>query len=370
MLPLLRKVATHYEDFPQLRAMDAYNSINASGAALQHWYEVAPDEARPAIIKEILRPRPRFNAKVLGILPDKSLPEVEQPLAEHLTSQTDFEVRANIATLIERYATANIEPAITAFLDGKIGNFECSVQSPLLAYMLKVDPESARSSVEAAVSAKGEGFSGCSHFLLPELGKLQDNPMLQDIAIKGLEDSDPQIVSSSAAYLKEHGSASAEDALWARFTAWSERWAGRESELQFPGRSQENMYASGEGTSLLEALASGHAWLADESKLRRLMALSIGPQQRQHVQQFLDSWAQRTMQFIPVGGDGAQYLIAQYNEHSLEAAKEKLQQFPAGTTFQWLGGAEESESRTFDELSRFASEHHLKILPAKDAGAN
>src|SRR5260370_27344585 len=74
MLPLLRKIATRYSDFSQLREIGAYEYNNTSAAALEHWYEMSPDEARPVGIQEMLRPEPRFNASVLGMLPDKELP--------------------------------------------------------------------------------------------------------------------------------------------------------------------------------------------------------------------------------------------------------------------------------------------------------
>jgi len=156
MLPLLRKIATRYQDFPELRATDAFEFNNASGAALTHWYEVEPHEARPTIIHEILRPKPRFNAGVLGILPDKQLAEADQTLVEHLNSQQNFGIRSNIASLIYRYPTPAVEPQVTSFLDPSIGKLECAVQEPLLAYVLKVDPEGARPRLQEAMTARGQ----------------------------------------------------------------------------------------------------------------------------------------------------------------------------------------------------------------------
>jgi hypothetical protein len=117
------KVATRYQDFPAVRKTDAYEFNNASGAALTHWYEVAPDQAWPMVIHEILRPKPRFNASVLGVLPGKELPQADQMLLEHLNSQKDFDVGSNIASLIHRYASRAIEPQVTSVLDPSIGQF-------------------------------------------------------------------------------------------------------------------------------------------------------------------------------------------------------------------------------------------------------
>src|SRR5437899_478872 len=83
MLPILRRYAQAYRDFPEMREVTAYESLSLSGSALRRWYELDPAGARPAIITEITRPRPRFGVSVLGILPDETLPDVDFALAEH-----------------------------------------------------------------------------------------------------------------------------------------------------------------------------------------------------------------------------------------------------------------------------------------------
>jgi hypothetical protein len=363
MLPLLRKVAKRYQDFKQLREMNAYQFNNASAAAITHWYDVAPDEARPFIIQEVLRPKPRFNASVLGILTDQELPEADESLVEHLIASQGFDVQSNIASLIYRYATPAIEPRVTIFLDQVLGKVACAVQEPLLAYLLKVDAKSARPRLESAMAARGEGFSACNHSLLQEVAKLHNDDMLQEMAAKGLDDPDPQIVDSASTYLMEFGSPSVEDILWSRFTAWSEQWKGKESELQFePSLIPVGQYQANAGSKLMQALAAGHSWLADETKLRRLVALSVTQQQRQQALQYISIWKQRpwSIQFIPI--DGGQFRIAQYQEHSIRTAEEKLLQFSRGSTFQWFGaGGQEGEDKTFQELSKFAAEHGLKL---------
>jgi hypothetical protein len=363
MLPLLRRIAMRYQDFPELRQMDAYQFNNASAAALKHWYEMAPDEARPIIIKEILRPKPRFNANVLGILPDKELPEVDQTLVDNLSPRQDLDLLGNVATLIHRYSTQAVEPEITAFINQTLGKFACAVQEPLLAYLLRVDPEEARPRLEEAMAAKGEGFSQCNHSLLPEVAKLQNHSMLQEIAIKSLDDSDPQIVGSAAAYLMEYGSNAAEDALWSRFTAWSEQWKGQEQELLY-GKGSDGQNEAGAGSNLLQALASGQGWLADETKLRRLVDMSIGPQQRQQAEQYLGTWRSRPWYIQVISLDEGRFEIMQYHARSIEAAREKLLQFPRGSTFQWSGSGQEGDDKVFQDLSNFASQHELKVIAA------
>jgi hypothetical protein len=359
MLPLLRKIAQRYRDFPQLREINAFELNNASAAALEHWYETSPDEARPVVLHEILRPKPRFNASVLGILPDSELPEVDQALVEHLVSSQDFDVSSNIASLIQRYATAAIEPQIVNFLDPVVGKLACAVQEPLLAYLLKIDSEAARPRLDQAMAARGQGFFACNHSLLQGVAKLHDDKMLQDLAIRSLDDPDPQVVEDAATYLGTFGSASAEQVLWAHLISWSERWKGREKELQYvPDQKMDGVYEAGAGSKLVSAIATGHAWLVDDAKLRRLIDLSVAAGQRQQAEQFLRQWQTRPWSILLIGDN--QFQIAQYDEISLARAEEKLQQFPAGSTFQWVGP--DTQGKYFGKISSFAAEHGLKLV--------
>jgi len=355
MLPLLKRVENKESDDMQSKL--------ASAAALKRWYEMAPDEARPVVIKEILRPKPRFSARTLGILPDKELPEADQPLVEHLTPTSDFWASSNSASLIHRYATRAAEPKIIAFLDPEVGKLACAIQAPLLGYVLKNDPDAARPLLERAIEARGKekGSTACNHTLLTDVGTLQSDNVLQEIAIKSLNDSDPEVVGNAASYLKQFGSASAESVLWTRMVAWSARWKGREKDLQsVPGENMSAMYESAAGSNLVEALGAGHGWLPDEVKLRRLIDLSVTTTQKQQAEQFLKAWQMRPwpITFMPFVG---QVHIAQFQEASIESAKEKLLQFPQGSAFEWIRFGQEGEQKAFEEMSQFANEHGLKV---------
>src|SRR5579875_554749 len=82
-IPLLRKNATQYRDFPTPNEIHAYQSLELSAAALTNWYRLNPADARPAVITEIERPKPRFSGEILGFLPDKILLEIEQTIGRH-----------------------------------------------------------------------------------------------------------------------------------------------------------------------------------------------------------------------------------------------------------------------------------------------
>ncbi len=75
---------------------------------LRHLYELDPKVARLLILKEMAAPHPRVSFKVLSLLPDKYLPQLENIWWRNLTSNGPDQDMA--ALLIGRYAT----PALKA----------------------------------------------------------------------------------------------------------------------------------------------------------------------------------------------------------------------------------------------------------------
>jgi hypothetical protein len=367
LLPLLRTYARTYQDFPIPNEIHAYNANNLSGTALLHWYELVPEEARAAVIQEILRPKPRFNAQILGILPDKTLPEVEQTLIEHFSSNDeDYWISANLASLIQRYATAAILPRMLAIVDTNVGKWACAIQEPALAYLLRVDPVAARSRIEAGIAARGEGYSACNHSLLAQVGTLHLDPLLEEIALRSLNDDDPEVAANAAGFLGRFGSAATEENLWERLAQWSARWHGRESELIYiAGGTNPNVYQGTLGTSLQQAISSGEAWLADKAKLQKLQQLSVGTAMRQPIDGILAQWDHNPwrIQFLHFLS-GPQFDVLQYHLESLDSLRNKLSQFPLGSSFVWSEASATPSAegaKNFVELSHFLKAHGMSL---------
>ena len=105
--------------------------------------------------------------------------------------------------------------------------------------------------------------------------------------------------------------------------------------------------------------------MADEAKLRRLVELAVGPQQKQQAEGYLKLWQTRPWLIRFIAFERGQFQIAQYHAKSVALAKEKLLQFPAGTVFQWSGDSkQDGEEEAFKDLSEFATRHGISI--AKD----
>jgi hypothetical protein len=374
MLPILRRYAQSYQDFPEMREANAYNSLQLSASALQRWYELDPAGARPAIIAEISRPRPRFGARVLGILQEETLPEVDFTLAEHFTASDDLDGSSHLASLIARYATAAILPQITEKLDPEIGKWACAIQDPLLAYLLRVNPAIARPRIEQAIAARGEEFTACNQGLFQGISEIRYDPVLEEIGIHSLDDADPQVAMTAATMLGKFGSPAAESALWQRYASWSAQWAGHESKLDITlgDRLDEKVYQLGLGQNLMQALATGKSWLSDETKLQRLSQLTKVRRIQQQLDGYLKMWEDPALTIsLEHGSEPFPFhaRVTQYEFQSMDALKEKLAQFPSGTKFFLSRPPAEAPAndQTIAELRTFLSSHGMSVAEEKRA---
>jgi hypothetical protein len=174
LLPIVRRYAQVSPDVLKGQdADDVWSGPDLVANAIKRWFELDPVGARAFIIKKITEPAPRFAPGVLDILPDKTLGEVDSPLAQNLAAHDgdddDFRVASNIAWLIARYATPAILPQVSKELDIHLGKWACDIQTQILAYVLRVDPQAARPRIERALAARGGNLTACYRRLLQEV---------------------------------------------------------------------------------------------------------------------------------------------------------------------------------------------------------
>lgn len=346
-----------------MRDANASDLRQLSASALTHWYELDPTGARPAVISEISRRRPRFDARALGFLPDETLPEVDFTLAENFAASDDLDGSSHLASLIARYATVAILPQIVEKLDPMIGKCACAIQNPTLAYLLRVNPAIARPRIERAIAARGEGFSACNRELLQVVAEIHYDPVLEEIATRSLDDPDPQVASTAARMLGNFGSPAAEAALWQRYNSWSAKWSGHDWQLDrmWAGPVDEKVYQFGLGQNLVQALATGKSWLADKNKLQRLLQITKVRRFQEQIDSYLKNWQNETVSiFVNNGAPPSRFhaLLAQYEFHSMKALKEKISQFPSETKFVLSNPPQESAGdQLLTELRAFIAAH-------------
>jgi hypothetical protein len=250
-----------------------------------------------------------------------------------------------------------------------VGKWACDPQSKMLAYVLRVDPETAEPLIERAIAARGPQSNACRHSIFTEIGALQSDPALEHLAVKSLNDQDPEVSNNAAVYLGNFGSPAAEQPLWDRYEAWSREWNGRDKDLQFVhGAENPNVWQAALGEDLARALASGFGWLSDEGKLRRIEALAVGANITQNVQNAQKAWLERpvTIKCSPTDFSPTPLScnVAQYELHSTKALETKLSQFPHGTKFAWSSSEFSSSiylEKIYKDVSDFASQNGIQL---------
>jgi hypothetical protein len=367
LLPLLKRYAE--TDFSKVSREDRYDVRRRTIWALRRWFELDPASARPVVINEIMRPNPRFGGRELDFLPDAILPEADKHLVDHLAAAEDFDNAMNIALLIGRYATGTIVEQVIEQLDRHLGKAACDTQNPLLAYALRIDPKLARPRIEKAIAVRGKAFSGCYRRIFSEISAIHYDPLLEEIAIRALDDSDADVVIDAAEMLGRFGSPAAESALWRRYESWCKRWAGHESELNVAwiknvvgGKADQVRL----GRSLFEALVKGQAWLTDQTKLQRLAGITKLPIIPQEIDRYLKAWNEKplTLSIYSCAPRFDAHLV-QYQFRSMDALKEKLKQFPEGTEFVLSPSFDEADRKCVAEIRDFLTDHEMSVTEKK-----
>jgi len=301
-----------------------------------------------------------------NLLPDKTLPEVEHMIAEHLLATDDYEIEGNLASLLFRYGDAAVLPDVLGKLESGGGNLAREPLNQMLAYVLKVDPQTARPLIERVAAVRCPPSSGCQYVILSDLGALQNSPVLEELAVKSLFDPDPAAAIDAANYLGRYGSPDAEQALWNRYEAWCREWAGRAAELRIvPAGKNPHLRDANLGQSLPWSLSSGTAWLSDESKLRRIQALGVGANIQRETEQALQAWLRRPFTITYFATTPPSFTVVQYNQLSLELLKKRLAQFPSGTKFVLTLSSptpSPAEQKVREEIFQFAQKDGITVM--------
>jgi hypothetical protein len=365
MLPALRQLI----EKPSRSANDGrYNDLLAT--ALFRLCELAPDEGRIAILKEMRQTPLRVRPGVLGILPDETLPEFDDLLREKLASQTSngqYEIVSQYADLIARYATGQSWPAVRNALGDRIGRDACMIETPLVAYILRVDPSLGAELLDKENVRSSRNETRCFHYELVTLSNIYMSNAVEQLAIKHLDDRDENVVMQAANVLSQHGTADDEAVLWEHLQRWHDEWVRRGgAQLQTTPKSERSARTrpAQVGEELIRAIARGRGWLMTEEKFKRLQQLSLTPQALQEISLLRRQAEERQISTSINYSDGTRYFqVAQYEFRSLADLKEKLTQFPQGTNFTTRPAAfnDPQDFRFFNELNSFLNQHGMKL---------
>jgi hypothetical protein len=199
---------------------------------LKRLIDLSPDEARPYVIAEISDPMSLVNPEILGSLPDKTLPEVDQPLLSQLRALAKGGVRMELwlkqkAAVAVRYATSSIYPDLMTIYAENLKQLTISSRAALLAYLAKQNEREALPLIEqqfAELPANQE-FN-----FLPELTKLYYSDAVAAILRKRVESDQPEVASTTAYLMAKYGDADDRKILEARLERWRKEWGARQLE--------------------------------------------------------------------------------------------------------------------------------------------
>ena len=352
MLPTLRQLYDNPPPGPKQQFV---------ALVLQRITELAPAEGRALTLKEMERHHPRLDLRFVHLLPDKEIPELDEPLAANLEASNGDDM--TIVELISRYATTAIFPRVLAMEQDRVGSMPCEAQAGFIAYTLKADAKTGAQLLEKALAARET--TGCYKIVLSEVAGRRTVPEVEQAAIAHLDDPDPEVAASAAATLGRYGSPAAEQPLWQRLQKWHQAWAGRAAELP---NGVGSIFTNGLQTelemALVNALATAKSWFTGPEILQRIKALCVSQYARGQVDNMLNTLSSTPFIGVNTFADGSfAGNVYQYQTDSVNGLEEKLAQLPRGTMFSVeLNGSDPQELRKILlELKSLAEEHGSKI---------
>jgi hypothetical protein len=313
----------------------------SSSMALFRMYEVAPDEARDRILREIAQPTGMIDIDTLAILPEHELPQLDAKLLAGYKSGSAHGLETQ---LIERYASAAIFPQLRVAYESSASSQDCLTQPLMLRYFLRVKPEYGIAQVRAAASPKTTG--GACVDLFSVLGSDVSRPEIERLAIADLWSKNPAPLRNAANALSEYGSTLAEGALYARLEDFGKARAasmkrGDDDDVPF-GIEPENATSTLE-FSVLSALIGGTNWYFTTNDIRSLET-TVTQGNAEYLNSAVQSESPDSIRFLSIHWSRAklQWTMGWYRGATLESLKVKLAQLPPGTRIFLHAGAEET----------------------------
>ena len=353
------------------------------GHALLRWQELDPVPAAAFMRMEVLRPVPRFSSLYLR-LPGKSLPaQQQQQMATNFVALTTPQELITEATLLHRYATRATLPRVLPFIDQHLAEWPCEVQIPVLAFLLKVSPDDARTRVEQVLKTVQPPYCPRGMFL-PSLGYMQASPVLDVLAVRQVEAGSP-LADDSAMYLRGYGSSSTKPIAWEQLSRWHKTYVDSGAEQRIGNAtstpSDYRLYML--DMRLLEAYFHAHGWVLSPEDVRTLSELlgnkateglactfhcggeiSVGPAPATYliygrVNSPVYAPDSRVDYLMPA--EPYQYQVNQYDCRNLEDLEQKLLQFPAGSKFSFAYSGRGQDVGDWPAISAFLRRHHYVV---------
>ncbi|MDQ2731607.1 MAG: hypothetical protein M3Y56_08110, partial [Armatimonadota bacterium] len=336
LLPALRRTWARVEPFTEAAPPETADIV------LRRIYELSPAEGEKIILQQIASPHPKVSSAALQILPARTLPALDATLAAKLKDPliTDRDTMSSnelTTELIQRYASGSILPAVRAYYD-KGGPFRNIVA--LLAYFLRVNPAYGKTVLQQELAQPGGG----TYDFWTNLARRYYDPQLEKVAIRNLNDPDPEAVNSVARMLEEYGSPAGKGALLARLGRRTDTAASRER-MEWV---------------LVEALVKAQGWLVDSAQTRAIRALCTTHSGQTTADRYAGIGLPGKVRLEFHEGD--QWYVAHYSGEGLRSMEAKIAEYRPGTLFQWQSTRfDPDEASLFKQVQAFVEAHGMKM---------
>ena len=281
-------------------------------------------------------------------------------------------------------------------IDDKFLGWSCSIQVPLLAYIVKVAPDEAAPRIEKLLASPHRNQQ-CTSRTLTTLGALESGPTLDKIALAEIEAGTPN-APDAAHYLEQYGGSSAnyvsEDRtpplkqnIWEHLKLAHDRWVstGGEKRMQANAGTPEDGALRELVGALTDAYEKAQAWVltpGDEARLTALLgnetiaglkcifhcngALGVGPgpAELSIYSNANADWhqvqdAREAMEYLD-SPERLRYFINQYRCPTMNSLKQKMVQFPRGSTFVFAYNFSREDRAEIVEIANFLWDHGYK----------
>ena len=361
-----------------------------NGYAVLRWQELDPASADEFVKKEVVSPQPRFSSFFLR-LPQPLSPNEEKQLATNFVttairnqfarSWAEHDNLVRLASLLHRYGSGALLQAVLPAIDAHRTDWPCAIQFPLLAYLLKVSPDAAAPRVQEAVTKANHGACNTGRFFT-DLGSLEHGPLLEKLAFAQLSDHPGPFARDAAQYLRPYASADSKPLLWERLQYWQQRWDKIEKSVDPPNIKFEDSQVRDLAAELRDSYTRALAWMLtpeDETRLRSLLGekgvageackfscgseLSVSKPATFPIYQAVTEprYGEPPILDYLTNPSPHRYAVRQYSCPNLQMLKEKLLQFPAGSSFQFTWEFTARDRDDIMEIASFLRTHGYKV---------
>src|SRR5579863_743878 len=170
------------------------------GIVLRRIYDQDPITGKAMILDEIASGKPRVDMDSLGILPDATLPEIDQIIRKQLLTlrpDSGDETMAELGVL-ERYASENILASVKSSYGRDCGKWSADQNARFLSYFLRTDLEFARRQIASCVKQRPEECGS----VFTDIAHVRVSAELGSVAKDYIEYGDRKIAANAAYIFK------------------------------------------------------------------------------------------------------------------------------------------------------------------------